>query len=62
MEPAAYATAAIAGASLYHLGVLLGLPSPVPTLIGMAVAVALRFASIYGGLRLPSFRLPEGGR
>ncbi len=57
-----YATAAIAGATLYHLGVLLRLPSPVPTLIGMAIAVALRFASIYGGLRLPSFRLPEGGR
>jgi uncharacterized membrane protein YeiH len=54
-----YATAAIAGATTFHLGTLAGCAAPIPTLAGMAIAIALRFGSIYGGLRLPSFRLPE---
>jgi uncharacterized membrane protein YeiH len=54
-----YATAAIAGATVYLLLAKVGLAAPLPSLAGMAAAVALRFASIYGGLRLPSFRLPE---
>jgi len=57
-----YATAAIAGAAGFYLGDRLGLVSPLPAILGMAIAVALRFGSIYGGLRLPSFRLPEGNR
>lgn len=57
-----YATAAIAGASAFYLCDRFGLAAPLPAILGMTLAVALRFGSIYGGLRLPSFKLPESSR
>ena len=54
-----YATAAITGATLYLLLVAAGLPGPLPTVLGMASVVLLRFASILWGLRLPAFTLPD---
>ncbi len=57
-----YATAAIAGASLY-LGVqALGTGRVVATVIGVATVVLLRFLAILRGLRLPIFRLPQEPR
>src|SRR5690606_12060419 len=41
-----YATAALAGASLYLLLVEAGIPRPLPSLLSMAAIAALRFASI----------------
>jgi uncharacterized membrane protein YeiH len=52
-----YATAAIAGASLYLFLVAAGIPRPLPTLLGMMTVVLLRFASILWGVRLPVFAL-----
>lgn len=54
-----YATAAITGVVVY-LGLnALDLPPPLPSLIGMGAIVALRFAAILWGLRLPVFTLGE---
>ncbi len=52
-----YATAAITGAALFLGLAELGVSSPVPALVGMAVIVALRLAAIVWGLRLPVFSL-----
>ena len=52
-----YATAALAGGGLYVLLQTLGVPDLAATLAGMAVVVALRFAAILWGWRLPVFRL-----
>lgn len=54
-----YATASITGATLYLVLVGVGTPRPLPTLIGMASVVLLRFASILWGLQLPSFALHD---
>jgi len=54
-----YATAATAGAALYLLLVGLGLPRPVPTIVGVLSIVAVRFGSIFWGLRLPAFTFPD---
>jgi len=52
-----YATAAITGAAVFLALVTLGAPAPVPALVGMAVIVALRFASVFWDLRIPLFSL-----
>lgn len=54
-----YATAVIAGASAYVLLQHLGLPRPLPTLIGMAIIALLRLAAIVWNLSLPVFTLPN---
>lgn len=52
-----YATAALMGAATFLLLVALDAPTPVPSLVGMTVIVALRLAAIVWGLRLPVFSL-----
>lgn len=54
-----YATAALAGATLYLLLVAAGLPRPLPTVLSTTSIVLLRFASIFWVLRLPAFALPD---
>lgn len=54
-----YATAAIAGASLYLLVQVLGVQRPWAFGVGMAAVVGLRLLAILWGLRLPIFRLPQ---
>ncbi len=54
-----YATAAIAGISLYLLAELAGVSRPWAFALGMAVVVVLRVSAIVWGLRLPTFKLPE---
>lgn len=57
-----YATAAIAGAAVYLVLHELAVPRSAAAAVGMAVVVALRFASIVWKLHLPVFALPEHGR
>lgn len=52
-----YATAAITGAVAFLLVAALEAPTPVPSLVGMGVIVALRLAAIVWNLRLPVFSL-----
>jgi len=52
-----YATAAITGAAAFLAVNSLGVPTPMPALVGMAVIVVLRLASIVWDLRLPVFSL-----
>ncbi|HET9679582.1 MAG TPA: trimeric intracellular cation channel family protein [Gammaproteobacteria bacterium] len=54
-----YATAALAGASVYLLLHSLQLASPLAGIIGMLIVVGLRLAAIFLGWRLPIFRLPD---
>jgi len=54
-----YATAAVAGISVYLLLQGLGMPQPAAAAVGMVVVVALRLLAIVRGLGLPSIRLPE---
>lgn len=54
-----YATAAIAGVTVYLLAEAAGVPLTPAALLGMATVAALRFAAIIWQLRLPVFRLPE---
>lgn len=54
-----YATAAFTGAIAYLVLAALGVPGPLPSLIGMAVIVGLRLAAIVWGLRLPVFTLRD---
>ena len=54
-----YATAAIAGGSLYVVLQALGVGAVTATLAGMAMIVALRFSAIIWGLQLPVFRLTD---
>jgi uncharacterized membrane protein YeiH len=55
-----YATAAIAGVSLYLACPLLGLSKIWASLIGMCAIAILRIAAIAWGLSLPVFQLDEG--
>ncbi len=57
-----YATASIAGASLYLTLEALGLSRPWASGLGMTTVVALRVFAIRRGLRLPTFTLPEEPR
>jgi len=54
-----YATAAIAGASIYLLLQALGLSPPVAAVAGFSAVAVLRLLAILKGLRLPVFRLPQ---
>lgn len=56
-----YASCAIAGTSIYFALARLGLPRPLPSLIGMTVGTGLRLAAIRWGLQLPEFRLDRTG-
>lgn len=55
-----YASAAVAGATLYLSLEAAGVPRAPAANAGMLTIVALRLASIFFGLSLPSFRLPAG--
>ena len=54
-----YATAVIAGVSLYVVARSLGLSHEWATLLGMVVIAGLRFAAIAWNLSLPVYELPE---
>jgi uncharacterized membrane protein YeiH len=54
-----YATAAIAGASLYLAAGALGAGEELAVGAGIATVVVLRLLAILRGLRLPVFRLPD---
>ena len=54
-----YATAAIAGISLYLMLQAFGVRRRPALGVGVAVIVLLRFLAIYWGLGLPVFRLPD---
>jgi uncharacterized membrane protein YeiH len=54
-----YASAAIAGTSAYFLLESLGVTRRPAAFAGMTVCVALRFASIWWGLKLPVFTLTD---
>jgi uncharacterized membrane protein YeiH len=54
-----YATAAIAGVTLYLLLQALGLQRSAAFGAGMAMVIALRLVAIRWGLQLPAFRIPE---
>ncbi|MDB4916500.1 MAG: hypothetical protein JWM95_4144 [Gemmatimonadetes bacterium] len=54
-----YATAAIAGTSTYFLLEQVGAFRTPASYAGMLVCAALRFASIWWGLKLPVFTIPE---
>jgi uncharacterized membrane protein YeiH len=55
-----YATAAIAGATLYIALVRLGVERPVASLTGMGCVAAVRLAAIWWELRLPVFEVHTG--
>jgi uncharacterized membrane protein YeiH len=57
-----YATAAIAGASIYLVLQVIGLVQPMAAVAGFAAVVGLRLLAILKGLRLPVFRLPQEPR
>jgi len=54
-----YATASIAGITVYLLTVRAGLATTAAALLGMAVVAAIRFAAILWRLRLPVFQVPD---
>lgn len=54
-----YATAAIAGGSLYVFLEWCGVQRPMSALVGMIAIAALRFAAIIWKLELPMVKLPE---
>jgi uncharacterized membrane protein YeiH len=54
-----YATAAIAGATLYLLAQGVGVSETAAAVTGMATVAVLRLLAIFHGLRLPVFRLPD---
>ena len=55
-----YATAAIAGASVYIVLQRLGAERSVATVAGIACAAAMRLAAIWWGLKLPAFEVHTG--
>ncbi len=57
-----YATAAIAGASLYLVLEALGVPRPWASGLGMTTVVALRVLAIRRGVGLPTFTLRDDPR
>lgn len=57
-----YASAAIAGTSGYMLLEALGVPRSPAALVGMTICIALRFASIRWGLKIPVFELGADDR
>lgn len=57
-----YATASLAGGTLYLLLQTTGFNRPVAVFAGVATVAALRFFAIFRGWRLPVFRLPQEPR
>lgn len=57
-----YASAAIAGTTVYFALEALGLARGPSTIVGMAVVAGVRFAAIWWRLQLPEFRLEEDSR
>lgn len=55
-----YATAAIAGCTIYVVLTHLGISILAAGITGMAITFLIRLAAIYQRLRLPQFRLEEG--
>lgn len=53
-----YATAAIAGITLYLMLQGVGAPDAIATGAGITLVIVLRFLAIWRGLRLPVFKLP----
>jgi uncharacterized membrane protein YeiH len=58
-QGALYASAAIAGTSVYFVLDAVGVPRQAATLVGMAVVAIVRFASIWWELKLPVFTLEQ---
>ena len=54
-----YATAAVAGISVYLLLQSLGVPPPIPSATGMVLVVVLRLLAIKRGVHLPVVRPPQ---
>jgi uncharacterized membrane protein YeiH len=54
-----YATAAVAGISVYLLLQWLGVPRPIPSAVGMVTVAVLRLLAIRRGLHLPVVRPPQ---
>ena len=54
-----YATAAIAGATVYLLSQAVGLGPAPAALVGIVTVAGLRLAAILWGIRLPVFRVPD---
>ena len=54
-----YATAAVAGISVYLLLQWLGVPRPIPSAAGMVLVVVLRLLAIKRGVHLPVARPPK---
>jgi uncharacterized membrane protein YeiH len=54
-----YATAAVAGISVYLLLQWLGVPRPIPSAAGMVAVAVLRLLAIQRGLHLPVVRPPQ---
>ena len=54
-----YATASITGGALYLLVQRIGFSPLVAALVGIGGVAVLRALAIFGGLRLPVFRLPQ---
>lgn len=59
MQRDIYATASLAGATVYLLLQLTSLPSPIIIIAGMALVMGLRLAAIQWDLHLPRFKLKE---
>lgn len=57
-----YATASLAGGTLYLLAEAVGVSRPVAVFLGVAMVAGLRFMAIFHGWRLPVFRLPQEPR
>ena len=54
-----YASAAVAGTSVYFGLTAAGVPHGMAGLAGSGVVIAVRLAAIRWGLRLPAFRVPD---
>jgi len=62
LRPEIYVSATLAGAALYTLGGLAGLPQPVPGLAGFAAALAVRGGALRFGWSFPAYRSRPGRR
>jgi uncharacterized membrane protein YeiH len=60
LRPEIYVTAALAGATVFTGTNLIGLPLPVSSAAGFAVAFALRGGALYYGWTLPRYRARPG--
>lgn len=62
LRPEIYVSAALAGAAIFTLGDVAGLPQPVSGLAGFAVAFAVRGGALKFGWSFPSYRSRPGRR